>query len=280
MLIPALKKANAQLHTLVSLGGVNAAVTGKKFGFSHVSSDVQDILNSDEINTVFVVTQHDSHAHFAAQALRAGKNVFVEKPLAIDQNGLDGVLTALQSTASEASESGVPQLCVGYNRRRAPQILEMKRVLDRFGQPLQMVMTMNAGYVPADHWTQDIAVGGGRLIGEACHYIDLMRYLVGERIKDARVFQMSPSSVAAATEENLSIQITFEDGSLGTILYVANGHPSFPKERIEVFSGGRILQLDNFQRLQGYGWPKLSAKRLFRQDKRAECIRAGIPRLC
>ena len=129
------------------------------------------------------MTQHDSHAHFAAQALRAGKNVFVEKPLAIDQNGLDGVLTALQSTASEASESGVPQLCVGYNRRRAPQILEMKRVLDGFGQPLQMVMTMNAGYVPADHWTQDIAIGGGRLIGEACHYIDLMRYLVGERIK-------------------------------------------------------------------------------------------------
>ena len=267
VLIPALKKANAQLHTLVSLGGVNAAVTGKKFGFSYVSSDVEDILNSDEINTVFVVTQHDTHAHFAAQALRAGKNVFVEKPLAIDQNGLDGVLAALQNISSEASERGVPQLCVGYNRRRAPQILEMKRVLDGFGQPLQMVMTMNAGYMPADHWTQNIAIGGGRLIGEACHYIDLMRYLVGERIKDARVFQMSPSSSAAATEENLSIQLTFEDGSLGTILYLANGHPSFPKERIEVFSGGRILQLDNFQRLQGFGWPKLSAKRLFRQDK-------------
>ena len=266
ILVPALKKANAQLHTLVSIGGVNASVNGKKFGFSYASSDFDEILNNDEINTVFIATRHNTHAKFAAQALSVGKNVFVEKPLAISQQGIDEVESVLQDTKSYVSNA-VPQLCVGYNRRQAPQILEMKRVLGAYEQPLQMVMTMNAGHVPPDHWTQDVDIGGGRLIGEACHYIDLMRYFVGCQIKDASVSEMKQLSKTYATEENLSIQLTFEDGSLGTILYLANGHSSFPKERIEVFSGGRILQLDNFQRLYGFGWPKLSKRRLIRQDK-------------
>ncbi len=266
ILIPALKNANAQLHTLVSIGGVNAAVSAKKFGFSFASSNFEEILRKDDINTIFIATRHNSHASLVAQALRAGKNVFVEKPLAIDQQGLEEVENALRDTKS-LTNNAVPQLCVGYNRRYAPQILEMKRLLNAIKQPLQMVMTMNAGHVSADHWTQDIAVGGGRLIGEACHYVDLMRYLVGCQIEDASVSEMKQSSGTYASEENLSIQLTFADGSLGTILYLANGHSSFPKERIEVFSGGRILQLDNFKRLRGFGWSKYANRRLLRQNK-------------
>jgi len=223
------------------------------------------MLSNSTINTVAIVTRHDSHAHFVKQALKAGKHVFVEKPLAIHLDELQEI----QSVYSSHLDSHIspPLLMVGFNRRFAPQIQKMKELLSSVHVPKSFIMTMNAGAIPADHWTQDINVGGGRIIGEACHFIDLMRFLAGSEIVSVSARRMGDSPGMAITEDKASIILGFEDGSFGTIQYFANGAASFPKERIEVFAAGRILQLDNFRKLKGYGWPGFKKMNLWRQDK-------------
>jgi predicted dehydrogenase len=156
---------------------------------------------------------------------------------------------------------------VGFNRRFAPQVRKIKSLLASIREPKSFIMTMNAGAIPSGHWTQDAGVGGGRIIGEACHFIDLMRHLAGSRVVSVQARRMGDSPAVAITEDKASITLGFEDGSFGTILYLANGAASFPKERVEVFAAGRVLQLDNFRKLRGYGWPGLSRMNLWRQDK-------------
>jgi predicted dehydrogenase/threonine dehydrogenase-like Zn-dependent dehydrogenase len=264
MLIPAFKAAGAQFHTIVTSGGINGVIHGEKAGFAEASTDVAAMLANTSINTVAIVTRHDTHARFVVQALRAGKNVFVEKPLAIQHDELLDVKAAY----IEAHHAGQgPQLMVGFNRRFAPQVQKMKTLLQAVKEPKSFIMTMNAGAIPANHWTQDNAVGGGRLIGEACHFIDLMRFLVGAPIVSIQARRMGDAPGMQITEDKASITLGFEDGSFGTILYLANGAPSFPKERVEVFVAGRVLQLDNFRKLKGYGWPGFSKMNLWKQDK-------------
>lgn len=264
MLIPAFKATGAQFHTIVTAGGINGVIHGEKAGFAEASTDVGAMLANPTINTVAIVTRHDSHARFVSQALQAGKNVFVEKPLAIDFASLDEVQTAYN--AAHASGKG-PQLMVGFNRRFSPQVQKMKALLEPVKEPKSFIMTMNAGAIPANHWTQDNAVGGGRIIGEACHFIDLMRFLAGSRIVSIQARRMGDTPGVEITEDKASITLGFEDGSFGTILYLANGAASFPKERVEVFAAGRVLQLDNFRKLKGYGWPGFSKLNLWKQDK-------------
>jgi len=165
------------------------------------------------------------------------------------------------------AEKKGPQLMVGFNRRFAPQIQQMKTLLLSVKEPKSFIMTMNAGALPADHWTQDNAVGGGRIIGEACHFIDLMRFLADSPIVSIQARSMGKTPGMEIIEDKASITLGFEDGSFGTILYLANGSSSFPKERIEVFTAGRVLQLDNFRKLKGYGWPNFNKKNLWKQDK-------------
>lgn len=264
MLIPAFKAAGAQFHTIVTAGGINGVIHGEKAGFAEASTDVAAMLANAAINTVAIVTRHDSHAHFVVQALKAGKNVFVEKPLAIHLNELADVKAAY----AEAHIAGQgPQLMVGFNRRFSPQVQKMKDLLQALKEPKSFIMTMNAGAIPANHWTQDNAVGGGRIIGEACHFIDLMRFLAGSPVVSIQARRMGDSPGVLVTEDKASITLGFEDGSFGTILYFANGAASFPKERVEVFAAGRVLQLDNFRRLKGYGWPGFSKLNLWKQDK-------------
>jgi predicted dehydrogenase len=143
----------------------------------------------------------------------------------------------------------------------------MKALLQGVREPKSFIMTMNAGAIPATHWTQDPAVGGGRIVGEACHFIDLMRFLAGSPVVDVQARRMGDAPGVEVTEDKASITLGFADGSFGTILYLANGAASFPKERVEVFAAGRVLQLDNFRRLKGYGWPGFSSLNLWRQDK-------------
>lgn len=269
ILIPAFKAAGAQLHTIVTAGGINGVIHGKKAGFAEASTDLPGMLANPEINTIVIVTRHDTHARFVADALTAGKHVFVEKPLAIDAEGLATVQAAYDAAAAGASGgSGArPQLMVGFNRRFSPQVQKMKRLLAPLREPKSFIMTMNAGAIPASHWTQDPAVGGGRLIGEACHFIDLMRYLADSPIVSVQARRMGDSPGVDVTEDKASITLGFEDGSFGTILYLANGAASFPKERIEVFASGGVLQLDNFRKLTGFGWPGFKKMNLWRQDK-------------
>lgn len=264
MLIPAFKAAGAQFHTIVTAGGISGVIHGEKAGFAEASTDVAAMLKNTAINTVVIVTRHDSHARFVAQALQAGKHVFVEKPLAIDSEGLAEVRAAYDVARMQGKGA---QVMVGFNRRFSPQVQRIKALLQAVKEPKCFVMTMNAGAIPADHWTQDNAVGGGRIIGEACHFIDLMRFLAGSPIVSIQARRMGDAPGVAVSEDKASITLGFEDGSFGTIMYLANGSASFPKERVEVFAAGRVLQLDNFRKLKGYGWPGFSNMNLWKQDK-------------
>lgn len=269
MLIPAFKAAGASLQSISSAGGMNAVIHGRRTGFAEATSDTSALIENPVINALAIVTRHNSHARFAAQALRARKHVFVEKPLALTLDELDDV---------QAAHSGCgKQLMVGFNRRFAPQVQTIKRLLTAVTAPKCFVMVMNAGAIPAEHWTQDREVGGGRIIGEACHYIDLMRFLAGAPIVSVQARRMGDTSFEVLTEDKAVITLGFEDGSFGTIHYLANGGASFPKERIEVFAAGRTLQLDNFLKLKGYNWPGFRRENLWRQDKgQNACVAAFV----
>ncbi|MDE1531965.1 bi-domain-containing oxidoreductase [Pseudomonas carnis] len=274
MLIPAFKAAGAQFHTIVTAGGINGVIHGSKAGFAQASTDINAMLGERTINTVAIVTRHDSHAHFVSQALEAGKHVFVEKPLAIEAQDLVTVEEAYRN----AVEKGLkPHLMVGFNRRFSPQVQKMKALLAAVKEPKSFIMTMNAGAIPSNHWTQDPSVGGGRIIGEACHFIDLMRFLAGSKIVSIQARKMGDTPAVAITEDKAAITLGFEDGSFGTIHYLANGASSFPKERVEVFAAGRVLQLDNFRKLKGFGWPGFSKLNLWKQNKgQSECAAAFL----
>jgi len=264
VLIPAFKNSRAQLHTIVTSGGTSGAFHGKKAGFAQASTDMDAVLSSGEINTVVIATQHNTHARFVVKALEAGKNVFVEKPLAISGEELADVEQAYQAAHNFGPG---PILMVGFNRRFAPQIQKIKSLLEVVQEPKSFIMTMNAGAIPADHWTQDSELGGGRIIGEACHYIDLLRFLVGSEIVSVQARCMGGDAGVEVAEDKASILLGFADGSFGTVNYLANGDKNFPKERIEVFTAGRVLQLDNFRKLKAFGWPGFKKMNLWRQDK-------------
>jgi len=264
VLLPAFKKAGAQLHTISTSGGINSVIHGQKAGFAQASTDTDALLADPQINTVVVVTQHNTHARFVAKAIEHGKHVFVEKPLAIHAEELAQVEAAYQNATSK------PLLMVGFNRRFAPQVQKMKSLLSGVKAPKSFMMTMNAGAIPANHWTQDNDVGGGRIIGEACHFIDLMRYLADSEIVSVQARRMGDNSFETITEDKAVIVLGFADGSFGTIHYLANGSNSFPKERIEVFAAGKVLQLDNFRKLTGFGWSGFKSMNLWRQDKGQE----------
>lgn len=269
MLIPAFKAAGASLHSISSAGGTNAVIHGRRMGFAQATSDTDTMIADPSVNAIAIATRHNSHARFTAQALRAGKHVFVEKPLALTFAELEDVQAAY-------NESG-RHLMVGFNRRFAPQIQTMKRLLGVIKAPKSFVMVMNAGAIPADHWTQDLKTGGGRIIGEACHYIDLMRFLAGAPIVSVQARRMGETDGVTITEDKASITLGFEDGSFGTIHYFANGGASFAKERVEVFAAGRTLQLDNFLKLKGYNWPGFKKQNLWRQDKgQTNCAAAFV----
>jgi len=263
VLIPAFRKAGARLKIVASSGGVSAVHAGRKFGFEQATTESSSIIADPEINAVAVCTRHDTHARFTCEALRAGKHVFVEKPLAITAEEVD----AIEATYRELSAHGAPPalLMVGFNRRFAPQIVKMKQLLAGIKEPKSFVMTVNAGAIPKTHWIQDPQVGGGRIIGEGCHFIDLLRFLADATIVGVSAQMIGPR--AEMRDDKVSFTLAFADGSFGVVHYLANGHKTFPKERLEVFCAGRILQLDNFRRLTGYGWPGFRSMNLWTQDK-------------
>jgi predicted dehydrogenase len=230
------------------------------------------VINDANINTVVVATQHDSHAHYVEQGLLAKKHIYVEKPLCLTMTQLNQI-SALYAGIDHSSR---PNLMVGFNRRFAPHIQKIKSLLGGISTPKSFVMTINAGRIDSSHWTQDDQVGGGRIIGEACHFIDLMRYLADSPIT-AHSVQAMGESEALASSDSVMIGLKFADGSIASIQYLANGSKSFPKERLDVFCGGKILSLDNFRKLQGYGWPGFKSLNLFRQDKgQHACVKVFI----
>lgn len=263
VLMPAFQAAGARLKWVATRGGISGAHAARKFQIERATT-VSDLLFRDsEVNTVVIATRHDTHADFVCQALAAGKHVFVEKPLAINAMQLDQIHSAYRAAGGDHG----PRLMVGFNRRFAPHVQKMASLLKSVAEPKTLVLTVNAGAIPADHWTQHPAQGGGRIIGEGCHFIDLARFLCGHPITAVQAMQMGGRDAVAVRDDKMTITLGFADGSLATIHYFANGHRSFAKERVEVFCGGRVLQLDNFRRLTGYGWPSFNRLGSWKQDK-------------
>ena len=266
ILIPAFKSSGAIMNTLVTSGGMSAVHHGKKNDFFVASTDIEKALDSN-IDAVVIATQHNLHASQTIKALKAGKHVFVEKPLALTRDEINEI--------EDCQKISNSVLMVGYNRRFSPHIKRIKSLLDAKLSPKVFIMTMNAGEIPKSHWTQDIQIGGGRIIGEACHYIDLMRFLAGSKIKTFNAVKMGENDFAEMTEDKALISLTFENGSMGSIHYLANGGKSFPKERLEVFCENAVLQLNNFRKLQGFGWDGFSKMNLWSQDKgQKNCVNA------
>ncbi len=271
MLMPAFKKSGAKLKLVVTNQGVSGVVHGRKAEFEQAGTEIQGALQDPSINTLVIATRHDLHAKQVIQALGAGKHIFVEKPLAITEAQLG------QITEAYSASQGRSLLMVGFNRRFAPHVQKIKQLLGSLTGPKNFVMTVNAGFIPKDHWTQDPEIGGGRLIGEACHFVDLLRFLAASPIKTSSISGLENLPEGAPRDENISINLKFEDGSQGVIHYFANGHKTFPKERLEVFASGKVLQLDNFRKLRGYGFGGFKKLNLWRQDKgQTECVQAFV----
>ena len=260
VLIPAFKAAGAQLQSVASGGGVSAVHFGRKFGFRKASTDWADCVADADVDTVVIATRHDAHARQVLAALRAGKHVFCEKPLCL-------TLAELASIEAEARSRPSQLLMLGFNRRFAPQVVKMKGLLATVAEPKSFIMTVNAGAIPPEHWTQDKTVGGGRIVGEGCHFVDLLRHLAGVPITGWHAQSLGQHPALAIIDDKATLALQFADGSTGTIHYLANGDKGFPKERLEVFCAGRVLQLDNFRKLRGWGWKGFSKMNLWRQDK-------------
>ncbi len=259
VLIPAFKLGGASLRSVVSNTGVTAVHAGRKHGFHEALTESSAVFSDPSVDAVVIATRHDSHAQLVMHALESGKHVFVEKPICVTLEELADIESAYASAADRGKHR---LLMVGFNRRFAPQVRKMKALLSEVTTPKSFVMTVNAGAIPADHWTQDPAVGGGRIVGEACHFVDLLRFLVGSAI-----VSHARTSMDGSTGDTLSLQMAFADGSIASVHYFANGSKAFPKERLEVFAGGGILQLDNFKKLTGFGWPGFRKMNLWQQDK-------------
>ena len=269
VLIPAFREAGAHLRLAVSGRGVSAVHAASKFGFAQAASDAHEAIMDEDTDAVIISTRHDSHARLVLRALQAGKHIFVEKPLCLTLEELEEIEQTLR-TQEEAGTT--PLLMVGFNRRFSPLVMRMKELLDATTAPKAFIMTVNAGAIPPEHWTQDMEIGGGRIIGEACHFIDLLRHLAGAPITHWR-----GTMADVPTGDVASLDLKFADGSIGTVHYLANGSKQFPKERLEVFCGGGILQLDNFRLLRGFGWPGFRRMKLTRQDKgQKACAKAFL----
>jgi predicted dehydrogenase/threonine dehydrogenase-like Zn-dependent dehydrogenase len=264
VLIPAFAETKVELASVASSTGVSAVHVAKKFRIAQSTTDTDALIANPDVNTLVISTRHNSHALFVCAGLRAGKNIFVEKPLAITRQDLAEIERAYQEAQKKPNP---PLLMVGFNRRFAPHIQKLKYLLELNDLPKSFIMTVNAGAIPRDHWTQDRDVGGGRIIGECCHFVDLLRFLAGTPVMSAKAVKLGAVPGIADCEDTMSISLEFANGSIGTIHYFANGHRSFPKERMEVFAGQSILQVDNFRKMRGFNWPKFTKMNLMSQDK-------------
>ena len=238
MLMPSLPSTGLRRETVVSNAGVSAAYAAKKFRFARTATSIKDVLTDERIDAVFITTPHHLHGRMVADALRAGKHVFVEKPLALTLGEIDEIEQITQERPTQC-------LMVGFNRRFSPHMSALREWGTAAPSNRAIIITVNAGTIPANHWTQDPAVGGGRIVGEACHFVDLARYLAGSPITHAEAFPIVGGD--GRLGDCVAIQMQFADGSTATVHYLANGNKDFPKERVEVFAGGKVLVCDNFR---------------------------------
>lgn len=244
MILPCLKKAGAPIKYIASSRGLSSTLSAKEFGIGQSITDYKIMLEDDEVDAVFITTQHGAHASQAMEAIRAGKHVFVEKPLALKSEELDEIESLFNSHGKS--------LTVGFNRRFSPFSQHLKASLGGDSGPINVIATMNAGFIPADSWVQDMEIGGGRIIGEACHLIDLITFFVGSPVQAIIMNALGPNP--ADNTDNASILLRYENGSQGVINYFANGSKAYSKERVEVYSQNRTAIIDNFRKIDYFGF--------------------------
>ena len=317
-LLPALSRTTACLVAVADINGAAAAHAARKFGAEKAVSDYRLILDDPNIQSVIVLVGHHLHSRFVCEALDAGKHVFVEKPLAINEAQLEEVIGAfnkrgldsrsptttfedrlrgndikgrgnvLKECGNDSGKDGNASgkmVTVGFNRRFSQHTVKIRELLVARTEPLTMSMTVNAGFIPPEHWTQDQERGGGRIIGEGCHFIDLLSNLTGSPVAQVSAQMVGGSS--PVREDKMSILLKFNDGSVGTVHYFANGSKSYPKETLEIFGDGRVIRMENFRVTTGFGFKGFRNFRTWRQDKghRAEieafvnAVAAGSPPL-
>ncbi len=244
-MLPALKKVKAPLVSIASSKGVSGTALAKKYSIVKSTTDYREVINDPDVALVIVTTRHNLHAKMVVECLQKNKHVFVEKPLAINENELQEIINAYNGNAT---------LTVGFNRRFSPHIQKMKQLLGT--APMNVIATMNAGNIPPDVWVHDMKVGGGRIIGEACHFIDLIGFLTGSRVKAVCMNAMGNNP--SENTDNASMLLKYENGSTGVVNYFSNGSKAYSKERVEVYSGDRTLVMDNFRVTSGYGFKGFS----------------------
>jgi predicted dehydrogenase/NADPH:quinone reductase-like Zn-dependent oxidoreductase len=272
VLLPAFRAAGAHFVSIASRSGVTGLHAARKVDAEQTTTEPESILARDDVDAIVIATRHDSHARFVRNALAAGKSVFVEKPMAIEAEELADLIATHDRAVARYPEL---TLMVGFNRRFAPHIVKARELIAAVAEPKCFVMTVNAGAIPMQHWTQKRDMGGGRLIGEGCHFVDLLRFLAGAPIADHEVHSIG-KPVGGTASDKFTLTLAFADGSIGTLHYFANGHSSFPKERLEVFCANRVLQLDNFRRMTAFGWPQFRTMKLWRQDKGQQACTAAF----
>ena len=246
-MLPMMKESGAHFKYIASKGGVTSTSLAKKFGFTHSTTDYQEILNDTDVDLVMITTRHNLHASMIIEVLKQNKHVFVEKPLALNKAELFELIEAVNQSKGS--------ITVGFNRRFSPHALKIKQHIGT--GPMNIIATMNAGFIPADVWVQNLKVGGGRIIGEACHFVDLCSYFTESKVISVCMNAMGINP--AENTDNASILLKYEDGSNATINYFANGSKTYAKERVEIYSQGRTIVLDNFRKTEAYGFKNFSS---------------------
>ncbi|HRI19366.1 MAG TPA: bi-domain-containing oxidoreductase [Panacibacter sp.] len=245
-MLPVLKDIKAPLVCIASAGGVSGTALAKKYGIAKTTTNYRQVINDDDVALVMITTRHNLHAKMVTECLQAGRHVFVEKPLALNEAELNEIIAAYNGTV---------MLTVGFNRRFSPHIKKIKELVGN--SPVNIIATMNAGFIPANVWVHDMKVGGGRIIGEACHYIDLISFITGSKV--AAVCMNAMGNNPAENTDNASVLLQYENGSTGVINYFSNGSKAYSKERIEVYTQERTLVMDNFRTTTGYGFNNFSS---------------------
>ena len=257
-ILPILSKLKANIKYLSSSSGLSGTLLAKKFNIQYSTTNNDDILSDSEVDAVIITTRHNAHARMCVAALQSGKHVFVEKPLALSLEEINEII--------EVYEQNNKTLTVGFNRRFSPFVQDIKKKMGGLNLSINVVITVNAGEIPANHWTQDMNIGGGRIIGEACHFIDLITYISGSLVESVVMNSMGENP--QKNTDNASILLKYQNGSTGVINYFSNGNKDYSKERIEVYSQGKIMVIDNFRKSKYYGLKSSGLSGIFKsQDK-------------
>jgi len=259
MLLPHFKTEGVEFRSIATASGISAHDVGKRFGFAYAVSSAEEVLDTPEVNLVVVGTRHDLHAELARKALERDKHVFVEKPLALDDEQLESVLEAVSGSNGK--------LMVGFNRRFSPLAQRAKDFFADRETPLSILYRVNAGRIPKEHWTQDAQVGGGRIVGEVCHFIDLMQFFTGAPPVSVFAESVSAKSSKIVDADSVFITVRFADGSNGSLAYLSEGDRGLAKERVEIFGAGKVFVLDDFRRATLYKDGREEQVTLKAQDK-------------